>query len=60
MRHFKDYSEYNNLGEFIYGSGFEIKLTPKGRELLSEMEATLATSRPRIVKTSAIGFTAPC
>jgi hypothetical protein len=49
-----DYSEIGDIWKFVNGSGFTMKLTPEGLELLSEMEAQLAPPHP--VKQNAIGF----
>ncbi len=53
-----DFSEIGDIWKFVTGSGFTMKLTPEGRELLSEMEAQLAASRA--VKHNAIGFHTRC
>jgi hypothetical protein len=49
-----DYSEIGDIWKFVTGSGFTMKLTPEGRDLLSEMEAQLAPPQP--FKQNAIGF----
>jgi hypothetical protein len=49
-----DYREIGDIWEFVNGSGFTMKLTPEGRELLSEMEAQIAPPLP--VKRNPIGF----
>lgn len=53
-----DFSEIGNAWKFVNGSGFSMKLTPEGRELLAEIEAQLAARR--LVKHNAIGFYASC
>jgi hypothetical protein len=53
-----DFSEFgpnwNGLWKFLSVNGFRMKLKPKGREMLNEMEAEIAASRP--VEHKKIGF----
>lgn len=49
-----DYQEIRDIWKFVNGGGFTMKLTPEGREMLSEMEAQL--SPPLQTKSNTIGF----
>jgi hypothetical protein len=47
-------NNWNGMWKFLNGNGFKMKLRPKGRELINEMEAAMEPTKPLEHKT--IGF----